>query len=161
MNIFVILIPVWLLLLYGYAFMVLVGLASKNSRVNTCEKIFLSLLVPIGFTTTIVLSLCRLEGYFQLPIYIIIIPEGGSMLFLYLYVRCLVKPSKGYFNRVDHAEDEANKQLASSGNFQQAASSSPPKKEEMKKEDSKKPPLPPKAPPPTVKALASNPSSPE
>ena len=93
LSIFVILIPIWLLLLYGYAFMVLVGLASKNSRVNTCEKVFLSLLVPIGFTITIVLALCRFEDYFTLPIYIIVLPEGGSMLFLYLYVRCLVKPS--------------------------------------------------------------------
>ena len=106
MNIFVILIPIWLLLLYLYAFMVLVGMASKNSRVNTCEKVFLSLLVPIGFTSTIVLALCRIEKYFEIPIYMVIIPEGGSMLFLYLYVRCLVKPSKGYFNRVDHAEEE-------------------------------------------------------
>ena len=145
LNIFVILIPVWLLLLYGYGFMVLVGLASKNSRVNTCEKIFLSLLVPIGYTTTIVLALCRLEKYFELPIYIIIIPEGVSILFLYLYVRCLVKPSKGYFNRVDHADDEKEKQMQNSGNFQQAANNAvAPKKEELKKEESKKPPLPPK-----------------
>ena len=106
LSIFVILIPIWLLLLYGYAFMVLVGLASKNSRVNTCEKVFLSLLVPIGFTITMVLALCKAEEYLTLPIYIVVIPEGGSMLFLYLYMRCLVKPSQGYYNRVDHAEDE-------------------------------------------------------
>ena len=105
LSIFVILIPFWILLLFLYAYLVLVGLASKNSRVNTCERVFLSLLVPIGFTTTIVLALCRLENYFQLPIYIIAIPEGCSMLFLYLYIRCLVKPSKGYFNRVDNLDE--------------------------------------------------------
>ena len=143
-------------MLYLYAFMVLVGMASKNSRVNTCEKVFLSLLVPIGFTSTIVLALCRIEKYFELPIYMVIIPEGGSMLFLYLYVRCLVKPSKGYFNRVDHASEEShdkqNVLLQSSNNSPQVINTSPPpKREEPKKEEAKKPPLPPKAQPAPVK----------
>jgi len=43
LSFFVILIPFWILLLYICGFVVLLGLASKNKKVNKCEKIFLAL----------------------------------------------------------------------------------------------------------------------
>jgi hypothetical protein len=55
---FTILIPFWLLLIYGCGFVILLGLASQNSKVNKCEKVFLSLLVPTGFIVSTILALC-------------------------------------------------------------------------------------------------------
>lgn len=60
-NLFIVLIPLWVLLLYIFSFMVLKGLASSNSKVNKCEKVLLSLLVPIGILSTVILGVCRLE----------------------------------------------------------------------------------------------------
>ena len=58
LSYFVILIPLWFMLLYTTIFATVVGIASRNSRVNSCEKIFVSLLVPTGFFTTIILAIC-------------------------------------------------------------------------------------------------------
>lgn len=61
---------------------------------NKCEKVILSILVPIGVILTIVLGLCLCDGYAEFPTYMTFIPLLASMIFSYLYVRCLVKPSK-------------------------------------------------------------------
>jgi hypothetical protein len=96
LSLFVILIPFWLLLIYCCAYVVLLGLASQNSKVNVCEKVFLSLLVPLGFIVSTVLLLCFAEGYLSNSLTFLFIPQISSFLFLYLYVRCLVKqPTQG------------------------------------------------------------------
>lgn len=97
---FIILIPLWVFLVYMSAFLVVSGLASNNHRVNKCERIFLSVLVPIGFILTIVLGICLLEGYLHWKVYWTFVPLVCSLIFSYLYVRCLVKPSKPDFMKV-------------------------------------------------------------
>ena len=92
-NLFIILIPLWVLLLYIFSFMVLKGLASSNSKVNKCEKIILSLMVPIGILSTVMLGVCRLEKIIDWPIFTLLIPLIMSLLSLYLFVRCLIRPS--------------------------------------------------------------------
>ena len=104
---FVILIPLWVFLLYMSAFLVVSGLASTNQRVNKCERIFLSVLVPIGFILTIVLGLCLLDGYAEFPVYWTFVPLVISIVFSYLYVRCLVKPSKSEFVKVKPEQSPA------------------------------------------------------
>ena len=97
---FIILIPLWIFLLYLSTFLVISGLASTNQRVNKCERITLSLLVPVGFILSICLGLCIADGYASYPIYVTFIPLVASLIFSYLYVRCLVRPSKGDFVKV-------------------------------------------------------------
>lgn len=87
-------------MIYIGAFLVISGLASTNQRVNKCERIFLSVLVPIGFILTIVIGLCRIEEYLTFPVYWTFVPLVISLIFSYLYVRCLVKPSKPDFIKV-------------------------------------------------------------
>jgi len=94
LSLFVILIPFWLILFYVCAYVLLVGLASKNSKVSKCEKVFLSLLVPFGFTISTVLALCFAEGYIKTKLAFLFLPQIFSFLILYLYIRCLVKPTK-------------------------------------------------------------------
>ena len=60
LSFFVILIPFWILLLYICSFVVLLGLASKNKKVNKCEKVFLALQLPIGFLLSLILAIWRL-----------------------------------------------------------------------------------------------------
>ena len=73
------------------------------------------------------------------------------MLFLYLYMRCLVKPSKSYFNRIENM-DESKSSIQGSNGAEQAMRPKSPKKEE-RKEESGKPPLVPKPAPPKVTQL--------
>ena len=65
LSYFVILIPVWIMLIYIIVFATIVGIASHNSRVNSCEKVLVSLLVPLGFLSTIILVICQVEGYIK------------------------------------------------------------------------------------------------
>jgi len=74
LSYFIILIPVWVLMLYFTVFATFVGVASRNDRANTCEKVFVSLLVPLGFFATLVLVICYIEGYLK--------PEAIAYLFL-------------------------------------------------------------------------------
>lgn len=100
LSYFVILIPFWVFLLYLSTFVVISGLASTNQRVNKCERIMLSVLVPIGFILTIILGLLLADNHASFPIYATFIPLVASIIFLYLYVRCLIKPSKNDFIKV-------------------------------------------------------------
>ena len=43
---FILLIPLWIILLPLFIFIILNGLGTKNSRANKCEKISLSLMLP-------------------------------------------------------------------------------------------------------------------
>ena len=106
-NLFVILIPLWILLLYIFSFMVLKGLSSSNSKVNKCEKIILSLMVPIGILFTVILGVCRLEQIIDWPIFTLLIPLIMSLLSLYLFVRCLIRPSSDA--RVHNAPQKQDK----------------------------------------------------
>lgn len=93
LNYFVILIPVWLTMLYFTIYGTLIGIASRNPRANTCEKVFVSLLVPMGFWTSLVLVICYIEGYIKpKAIGYLFIPQILGYLMLYLFIRCLVKP---------------------------------------------------------------------
>ena len=91
---FLILIPVWIFLIYISIFLVISGLASTNQRVNKCERITLSVLVPIGFILSLILGLVLLDGHAEFPVYGVFIPLLASIIFSYLYVRCLIKPSE-------------------------------------------------------------------
>ena len=79
------------------------------------------------------------------------------MLFLYLYMRCLVKPSKGYFNRIENMDD-SKASMQGLNEAEQAPKLSSPMKEE-KKEEIGKPPLPPKPAPPKVSSFKESKSS--
>lgn len=74
-------------------FLIISGLASTNQRVNKCERIILSILVPIGFILSVILGLVILDGHAKYPVYVIFIPLLASIIFSYLYVRCLIKPN--------------------------------------------------------------------
>ena len=100
LSFFIILIPVWIFLFYFSTFLVISGLASTNQRVNKCEKITLSVLVPIGFVLSLILSLLLVDGYATFPVYTTFIPLVASLVFSYLYVRCLVRPTKSDFVKV-------------------------------------------------------------
>lgn len=89
---FIILIPVWVFLVYISIFLVISGLASTNQRVNKCERITLSILVPIGFILSLILGLVLLDDHATFPVYAVFIPLLASIIFSYLYVRCLIKP---------------------------------------------------------------------
>ena len=45
-SLFILLIPLWTIMIPLFIYTVLNGLATTNSRANKCEKIFLSCLVP-------------------------------------------------------------------------------------------------------------------
>ena len=65
MSLFVILIPFWIFVIYICAYVLLVGLASSNPRVNKCEKVLLAVCLPIGFLLSLVLGFCLIEGYLE------------------------------------------------------------------------------------------------
>jgi hypothetical protein len=92
----VVLIPCWLLLIYICSYVVLVGLASTNKKVNKAERLVLSLFVPLGFLTSTVLAVCFLDGYITVSLGYLYIPQLGSFLGAYLYARCLVRHSSGH-----------------------------------------------------------------
>jgi hypothetical protein len=94
------LIPLWVFLIYLSIFLVISGLASTNQRVNKCERISLSVFVPIGFILTIIFNLFLADGILEFPVYLTFIPLLASLIFSYLYVRCLVRPTKGEFGKV-------------------------------------------------------------
>ena len=63
MSLFIVLIPFWLLMLYICTYVLLVGLASNNSKVNKVERLLLSLFVPLGFLTSTMLAVSYADGY--------------------------------------------------------------------------------------------------
>ena len=91
-SFFIILIPLWIFLIYLSVYLVITGLASTNQRVNKCERITLSGMVPIGFILTLILCICLIEEIAVFPVYAAFIPLLASLILAYLYVRCLVRP---------------------------------------------------------------------
>ena len=100
---FITLIPVWVAAVPFIAYILLTGLAAQNTRINKCEKFTLSLMVPIGFIITLILLIFYFEGSFDPSdengarpklLKIIFVPYGLSIISLYLYLRCLVRPVK-------------------------------------------------------------------
>lgn len=91
-SIFILLIPLWVIILPIVIFIVIKGVATKNSRANKCEKITLSLMVPCGFLASFILLLLNVEKVIEKPkIFYLLIPCFTSIICLYLYMRCLIK----------------------------------------------------------------------
>jgi hypothetical protein len=93
MSWFIVLVPCWLLLIYICAFMIIVGLASTNTKVNQAERLVLSLCVPLGFLASTILAVCYIDKYITTSLGYLFLPQLGSFIMAYLYIRCLVKPS--------------------------------------------------------------------
>lgn len=92
-NIFILLIPLWTVILPLIIFLVVNGVATKNSRANKCEKLSLSLMVPSGIIASTILLLLHSEGYMpKAKIFVLLIPSFVSDICTYLYLRCLIKP---------------------------------------------------------------------
>jgi hypothetical protein len=97
-------LPVWVAGLPVFGYVILNGLAAQNTRINKCEKLTLSILVPFGSLVTLILLICYIEGILEhiAPVgqraprwlLIVFIPHFLSLLCLYLYLRCLVRPVK-------------------------------------------------------------------
>ena len=91
-SIFILLIPLWVLILPLVIFIVIKGVATRNSRANKCEKITLSLMVPSGFLASFIMLLLYVEKFIEKPkILFVLIPCFSSIICLYLYMRCLIK----------------------------------------------------------------------
>lgn len=100
---FLLMLPAWIASLPLFGYVVLNGLAAQNTRINKCEKLALSILVPFGSLITLVLLICYIEGILTTTavdgkpakwLLIVFIPHLLSLLCLYLYLRCLVRPVK-------------------------------------------------------------------
>ena len=61
-SFFITLIPFWIAGLPLIAFIILTGIAARNTRIDRCEKLLISIVIPIGFLTTIILLLLYIEG---------------------------------------------------------------------------------------------------
>ena len=104
LSFFFLMLPVWVAGLPVFGYVILNGLAAQNTRINKCEKLTLSILVPFGSLVTLILLICYVEGILehtapvgqQAPrwLLIVFIPHFLSLLCLYLYLRCLVRPVK-------------------------------------------------------------------
>ena len=103
-SFFLLFLPIWIAALPVCAYIILNGLAAQNSRIERCEKLTLSLCVPLGFLTTLILLVVYIEGHFPTSeeelggrgqpnwLFVIFLPHLLSLLCLYLYLRCLVRP---------------------------------------------------------------------
>ena len=97
-------LPIWVAGLPLFGYVILNGLAAQNTRINKWEKLTLSILVPSGSLISLILLICYIEGILgraasseQQPtnwLLIVFIPHFLSLLCLYLYLRCLVRPVK-------------------------------------------------------------------
>ena len=93
-SFFILLIPVWIFILPLFAYIILNGVAAQNTRIAPCEKVILSLLVPLGFTLTLILLIWYYDNSISDRKYLkmIFMPHLLSLFCLYLYLRCLVRP---------------------------------------------------------------------
>lgn len=90
--------PAWVAAIPVIAYIILHGVAAKNLRISMFEKFILSLIVPVGFLATWI-TLLWYSGYrasegenaYKLLKYIFL-PHFVSLVCLYLYLRCLVRP---------------------------------------------------------------------
>lgn len=91
-SLFVLLIPLWIIGIALIVFTVLNGLSTQNKRASKCEKILLSLMVPMGICISFILLVLQAEKIIKTYVFVLLIPHGISLACLYLYLRCLVKP---------------------------------------------------------------------
>ena len=84
---FVILIPLWLILLPTAALTILYGLAAQDKTISVVERVIISTLVPLGFLITLVLFILKIEDTIDTKNYFILIPHWVSLLALYIYKR--------------------------------------------------------------------------
>lgn len=89
LNWFIITIPTWFIIIPIAILTILHGITSQNQNVTICEKVVISITVPIGFILSYILILWRLEGYLDIKLTIILIPNFVSVLAFYLYTRQL------------------------------------------------------------------------
>ena len=54
-------IPIWVVAIPLFAYIILNGLAAQNTRINQFEKAIISVLVPIGFVVTLVALIWYVE----------------------------------------------------------------------------------------------------
>ncbi|CDW90048.1 UNKNOWN [Stylonychia lemnae] len=106
-NLFILLIPVWVIALPLFIFTVLNGIATQNTRANKCEKITLSVMVPFGFLVSFILLILCAEGIIKTKLFYLLIPNFVSLICLYLYMRCLIKPIK--IHAKNSSEGDENK----------------------------------------------------
>ena len=97
-SFFVLMIPLWVIAIPIFAYIILNGLAAQNTRINNVEKVFLSLFVPMGFLISLILLMWYIESgkwkEKEKLLRILFIPHLLSLMALYLYLRCLVRQVK-------------------------------------------------------------------
>lgn len=118
-SFFVLLTPIWISALPLSAYLVLNGMAAPNLNLSTCEKLLLSLLVPVGFLICLICLILFVEGKLPVPgdssglssdaqtnryglkpttagdmLLFAFVPHFVSLLCLYLYLRCLSRPHR-------------------------------------------------------------------
>ena len=98
---FVLMIPVWVAIIPFFAYIIINGLAAQNTRINSFEKVILSSIVPLGFSISLFLLIWNVEegsweetGPKRKILKFVFVPHLFSLLSLYLYLRCLVRPVK-------------------------------------------------------------------
>jgi hypothetical protein len=89
LNWFIITIPTWFFIIPIAILTILHGIWSQNRNVTLFEKIVISSLVPIGFISSYILCLLKLEGYNDWKFSIIFIPNFVSVIAFYIYTRQL------------------------------------------------------------------------
>ena len=114
LNWFIITIPTWLLILPFALLIVLHGITSQNYNVTIFEKVAISSLVPIGFITSYIFGLLRLEGYIDWNLGIIFIPNFVAVIAFYLYTRQLktVKIVPKQDSKENEKEGEGENEIA-------------------------------------------------
>ena len=104
---FILIIPLWIISLPIFAYIILNGLAAQNTRINNCEKVTLSLLIPMRFLITLILLMWYAESDHQAQgeklLKMLFIPHLLSLMSLYLYLRCLVRQVKKVHQQPDAA----------------------------------------------------------
>jgi len=106
LSYFLLMLPFWIAAIPLFAYIILTGLAASNTRINKYEKFVLSIFVPIGFLATFICIIWLIDN--QNPdetnnltnenkpklLKVIFLPHFLSLLCLYLYLRCLVRPTR-------------------------------------------------------------------
>lgn len=114
LSLYLLMLPMWITAIPCFIYTILVGLAAQNMRVSTGEKCALSFIVPLGFLATLILLVWYSEIFLRRPadklysneeppvklLKWIFIPHFFSLMCLYLYLRCLVRPVRSQVHSV-------------------------------------------------------------
>ena len=106
LSLYLLMLPAWISAIPIFIYIILQGLAAQNMRVSRTEKCALSFIVPLGFLATFITLMWYSEQYMARPadklytdddpplrlLKIIFVPHFFSLVCLYLYLRCLVRP---------------------------------------------------------------------